>query len=300
MRPAQIIGLIALGAIWGSSFLFMKIAVPAFGPSMMMGGRIMIAALTLSVAGWFIKKSLPRGRQWQPAIVVGIFYTAIPLLLWGYASQALSASLLSIINATAPLFGMALSRLWFRQRMSARGLAGLLLGFAGVAVLIGGEGLSNDALPALSIAAALLASLLYGAISVYTEVVQVVKVTDPYSNVLGSLWIATLLVVPLMMAFPLRESPSLAAWSSVATLGILCTAVAYVVYFRLIEQIGAAPTLTVTYIIPVFGVLWGVVFLGERIGVHHVIGAVMILAGITLVAKARQVTLNIDTPALPR
>jgi drug/metabolite transporter (DMT)-like permease len=287
LRPAQLVWLIALGAIWGSSFLFMKIAVPAMGPSVMMGGRIGIAAITLSIVAWFIKKSLPRGKQWTPAIVVGIFYTAIPLFMWGYASQSLSASLLSIINATAPLFGAALSVLWLRQRMSARGWAGLALGFAGVAVLVGGEGFSESDTPALAITAAFSASILYGAISNYS---QKVKSVDPYSNVLGSLWVATLVMMPLMLLFPVREAPSIAAWGSVATLGILCTAIAYVVYFRLIEQIGAAPTLTVTYIIPVFGILWGVVFLGERIGVHHVLGAAMIVAGIAAVARARRPT----------
>ena len=285
MRLSQIAWLIALGAIWGSSFLFMKIAVPAMGPSVMMGGRITIAAITLSLVAWFLKKSLPRGRQWTPAAVIGIFYTAIPLFMWGYAAQELSASLLSIINATAPLFGAALSLILLRERTSARGVAGLALGFSGVAVLVGGEGFGGGGTPVLSIAAAFLASLLYGAVSIYS---QRVKVADPYANVLGSLWVATVLMTPLMLLFPVRETPTLAAWSSVATLGILCTAIAYVVYFRLIAQIGAAPTLTVTYLIPLFGVLWGAVFLGERIGVHHAAGAAMILAGITLVAKARR------------
>ena len=285
MRLSQIAWLIALGAIWGSSFLFMKIAAPAMGPSVMMGGRITIAAITLSLVAWFLKKSLPREPQWTPAIVIGIFYTAIPLFMWGYAAQELSASLLSIINATAPLFGAALSLIWLREKTSTRGLAGLALGFSGVAVLVGGEGFGGGGTPVLSIAAAFLASLLYGAVSIYS---QRVKVADPYANVLGSLWVATVLMTPLMLLFPVRETPTLAAWNSVATLGILCTAIAYVVYFRLIAQIGAAPTLTVTYLIPLFGVLWGAVFLGERIGVHHAAGAAMILAGITLVAKARR------------
>ena len=266
----------------------MKIAVPAMGPSVMMGGRIGIAAITLTIVAWFIKKSLPRGKQWTPAVVTGIFYVAIPLFLWGYAAQQLSASLLSIINATAPLFAALLSLLWrpghTRKRMGARGLAGLALGFAGVAVLVGGECLSDSKPHALSIAAAFLASLLYGAISNYW---QTAKGMDAYSNVLGSLWVATLAMAPLMIWFPVRETPGLAAWSSVATLGILCTAIAYVAYFRLVEQIGAAPALTVTYLIPVFGTLWGVVFLGERIGAHHVLGAAMIIGGIALVARVR-------------
>ena len=286
MRPAQLAWLIALGAIWGSSFLFMKIAVPAFGPSaMMMGGRIGIAAVVLTVFAWLLKKSLPRGRQWKPAIITGIFYAAIPLVLWGYAAQTLSVSLLSIINATAPLFGAALSLLWLRERTSAKGLVGLALGFVGVAVLVGGEEFRAGETPALAISAAFAASILYGGISLYN---QSAKIADPYSNVLGALWVATLMMLPLMVMFPLRETPGMAAWSSVAALGILCTAIAYVVYFRLIEQIGAAPTLTVTYLIPLFGVLWGVMFLDERIGVHHVAGAAMILAGIALVAKSRR------------
>ena len=285
MRPAQLAWLIALGAIWGSSFLFMKIAVPAFGPAMMMGGRIGIAAVVLTVFAWLLKKSLPRCRQWKPEIITGIFYAAIPLVLWGYAAQTLSVSLLSIINATAPLFGAALSLLWLRERTSAKGLVGLALGFVGVAVLVGGEEFRAGETPALAISAAFAASILYGGISLYN---QSAKIADPYSNVLGALWVATLMMLPLMVMFPLRETPGMAAWSSVAALGILCTAIAYVVYFRLIEQIGAAPTLTVTYLIPLFGVLWGVMFLDERIGVHHVAGAAMILAGIALVAKSRR------------
>lgn len=289
MRPAQLASLIALGAIWGSSFLFMKIAVPAFGPAMMMGGRIGIAAVTLTLFAWCFRKSLqrslPRGVQWKPAIITGIFYAAIPLVLWGYAAQSLSVSLLSIINATAPLFAAAMSLLWLREKTSARGLAGLALGFAGVAVLVGGEEFRAGEMPALAISAAFTASILYGAISNYN---QTAKIADPYSNVLGALWVATLVMLPLMASFPMRETPGAAAWASVAALGTLCTAIAYVVYFRLIEQIGAAPTLTVTYLIPLFGVLWGVLFLDERVGVHHVAGAAMILAGIALVAKSRR------------
>ena len=285
MRPTQLAGLVALGAIWGSSFLFMKIAVPAFGPAAMMGGRVGIAAVTLTVVAWFIKKSLPRGAQWRPAVIIGIFYTAIPLFMWGYAAQSLSASLLSIINATAPLFGVLLSVLWLKERISARGLAGLALGFSGVAVLVGGEGIRDSETPTLAIAAAFGASLLYGVISNYS---QTVKIADPFTNVLGSLWVATLVLTPLMIWFPVREAPGIPAWACVATLGILCTAIAYVIYFRLIAQIGAAPTLTVTYLIPLFGVLWGVLFLDEHIGGHHAVGAAMILAGIALVAKARR------------
>jgi drug/metabolite transporter (DMT)-like permease len=288
LRPAQLAWLIALGAIWGSSFLFMKIAVPSLGPVMMIGGRIATGALALTLIAWCIKQPLPRGREWMPAGVIGMFYVALPLLLWGYASQRLSVSLLSIINATAPLFGALLSLVWPSRlagaRMSGWGLMGLALGFAGVAVLVGGEGL-HGGVDAQATLAAFIASLSYGAVSNYT---QTAKIADPLLNVLGSLWVGTLIVAPLMIAFPLRETPGLAALSAVATLGVLCTAIAYVVFFRLIKQIGAAPALTVTYLIPVFGTLWGVLFLDEQLGMHHILGAAMIFGGIALVARSRR------------
>lgn len=264
--------------------MFMKIAVPAMGPVVMIGGRIITAAVALALIAWLIKTPWPRGPEWTPATVIGVFYVALPLLMWGYASQQLSVSLLSIINATAPLFAAALSLITLRERLSAPGLAGLVLGFAGVAILVGGEGIAAG-IDTLSLAAAFGASLCYGAVSNYT---RNAKTAQPLSNVLGSLWIGAMIVAPLMLAFPVREAPGAAALGAVAALGILCTAIAYVAFFWLIAQIGAAPALTVTYLIPVFGTLWGVLFLGEHVGVHHVVGAAMIVGGIALVARAKK------------
>lgn len=284
MRPAQLFWLIALGAIWSASFLFMKIAVPTMGPVVMIGGRILTGAIALMLIAWFIKQAWPRGAEWRPAIVVGVFYVALPLLMWGYASQRLSVSMLSIINAAAPLFAAALSLIFLREKMGVRGFAGLALGFAGVGVLVGGEGLASGG-DMLSIAAAFGASLCYGAVSNYT---RSAKIAAPLSNVLGSLWVGAVIVLPLMFAYPVRAVPGIDAYAAVATLGILCTAIAYVAFFWLIGQIGAAPALMVTYLIPVFGTLWGVLFLDERIGTHHIAGAAMIVTGIALVARARQ------------
>src|SRR5689334_15729766 len=135
--------MIALGAMWGASFLFMKIAVPAMGPVAMIEARVAIAAVVLSLVAWLTRKTLPRGKQWLPSVMIGVFYTAIPLLLWAYAARSLSASLLSIINATAPLFGAVVSMLWLHEKITARGALGLALGFAGVALLVGGEGIGS-------------------------------------------------------------------------------------------------------------------------------------------------------------
>ena len=290
MSVRSVLTMIALGAAWGSSFLFMKIAVPEMGPFAMVEARVLIGALALTVFAFAARKAMPRGRQWLPCIMVGLFYTAIPLLLWAYAAITLGASLLSIINATAPLFGALVTLLWFRERMPARGIAGLALGFAGVALLVGGEGFSNARTEALPIVAALGASLLYGVMANYQETVK--HSIHPFTSALGSLWIATLALVPTLLWTMPPAMPGLPAWGAVAALGIVCTAMAYQAYFRLIDDIGPASALTVTYLIPVFGTLWGVLFLDERIGAHMIAGAVMIIAGISLVAAARRSTAN--------
>ena len=129
------------------SFLFMKIAVPAMGPAVMIGGRIVTAAIALTVIARFMRKALPRGREWTPDAIVGVFYVALPLLMWGYASQRLSVSLLSIINAAAPLFAAGLSITFQREKMRGTGLAGLALGFAGVALLVGAANADAHPMP---------------------------------------------------------------------------------------------------------------------------------------------------------
>jgi drug/metabolite transporter (DMT)-like permease len=291
MRLRSLLTMIALGAAWGSSFLFMKIAVPDMGPFAMVEARVLIGALALSVFALALRKSLPRGRQWLPCIMIGLFYSAIPLLLWAYAARTLGASLLSIINATAPLFGVLVTLLWLRERMRARGIAGLALGFAGVALLVGGESLANSRAEALPILAAFGASLMYGVIANYQETIK--DTVNPFSNALGSLWVASVALLPAVVLVPPPAMPGPPAWGAVAMLGIVCTAIAYHAYFGLIDELGPASALTVAYLIPVFGTLWGVLFLGERISVHMIAGAAMIVAGIALVASARRVAAGV-------
>lgn len=272
--------------MWGSSFLFMKIAVPSMGPAAMIEARVGIGALVLTLVGWLTRQRLPRGREWIPCFYVGVFYTAIPLLMWGYASRNANASLLSIINATAPLFGAVVARVWHGQRLSARGNLGLALGFAGVAVLVSGEGLIGQAELTWAVAAAFTGALLYGVMANYPEFASATM--PPYTNVLGSLWIATLLIAPLLWWFPVQQTPPLAAWGAVLMLGVMSTALAYILFVHLVENVGAASALSVSYLIPVFGTLWGVLFLGERVGVQTIIGAAMIIGGIALVARAHR------------
>lgn len=286
MSARDLLTLIFLGAAWGSSFIFMKIAVPQMGAAAMVEARVLIGALALTVFALALRMPFPRGRQWLSSAMIGIFYTAIPLLCWAYAAHTLAASLLSIINAAAPLFGALVSLIWFRERLSARGIAGLTLGFGGVALLVGGEGFGNAQVEALPLAAAFAASLLYGIMANYQDTVR--AVASPYTHALGGLWVAALFTAPGAVALAPPTMPGTDAWAAVAALGIVCTAIAYQAHLRLIGEVGPAKALTSAYLIPVFGMLWGALFLGERIGAHMIAGAAIIIAGIALVASARR------------
>lgn len=279
--------LAALGAMWGSSFLFMRVAVPSMGAPALVEGRVLIAALAITVVGWWTGQRFPRGAEWRPCIMIGAFYTALPLVLWAWAAHTTHASLLSIINATAPLFGAVVSVLWFREKLTMPGVLGLLLGFAGVTVLVGGEGVDARA-NAPALAAAFGAAILYGVMANYTGSVQRTHHTvTPWTQAIGSMWVAVVLTAPLVVVFPFNHTPPPSAWAAVAALGLLSTGLAYVMYFRLLAREGAATGLTATYLIPLFGTLWGALFLDERIGLHSVAGGVMIVAGIALVARSR-------------
>lgn len=287
MRLPVIVTLAALGAMWGSSFLFMRIAVPSMGAPALVEARVLIAAVAITAVGLLTGQRMPRGAEWRPCIMIGVFYTALPLVFWAWAAHTTHASLLSIINATAPLFGAVVAIVWFGERLAVSGVLGLLLGFAGVAVLVGVEGLGAPA-NAPALAAAFGAALLYGVMANYTGAVQ--RSITPWTQAMGSMWVAVLLTAPLAFVFPFNHAPPAAAWAAVAALGLLSTGLAYVMYFRLLAREGAATALTATYMIPLFGTLWGALFLDERIGWHSVLGGIMIVTGIAVVARVRSQT----------
>ena len=197
--------MLALGAMWGSSFLFMRIAVPSMGAPALVEGRVLIAAIAITIAAKIAGQRLPRGAEWRPCIWIGVFYTAVPLLMWAWAAHTMHASLLSIINATAPLFGAVVAALWFRERLNALGIAGLVLGFAGVALLVGGEGLDNNAVTnssVVALTAAFGAALLYGIMANYSGAAQ--RHITPWTQALGSMWVAVIVTLPVVFIFPAR------------------------------------------------------------------------------------------------
>ena len=201
-------------------------------------------------------------------------------LLFAFAARTLSASLMAILNATAPIWGAAIGAVWTRSALSARSLLGLVLGVSGVALLVGFDPATLRAGAPLAIALALAASFSYG---IATNYAKSAKKVEPFANAHGSMWAATLLIVPLLPFAPPAAMPSVTIALSVLALGVVCSGIAYLLYFRLIADIGPASALTVTFLVPVFGVLWGYLFLGEPLGWSTLVGALVVIAGTALV-----------------
>jgi drug/metabolite transporter (DMT)-like permease len=258
----------------------MRVAVPVLGPTQLIAWRVILAALFLAGAALLQQRRLGLRAHWRHYLILGASNSALPFLLFAFAAQTLSASLLSILNATAPIFAALIASLSSR-RLPAPGTAiGLVLGVAGVAVLASFDAVMLQPGASLALAAGLAASLSYGVASIYAKSVRNV---DAFANAHGSMWAATLLLVPAMPFFPAHAAPGAGVAAAVVGLGVICSGVAYLLYFRLIADLGAASALTVTFLIPVFGVLWGNVFLGEHVGWYTLAGSLIVVAGTALV-----------------
>ncbi|WP_410498699.1 DMT family transporter [Chitinibacter sp. S2-10] len=280
MNFANASRLILLAAIWGASFLFLRIAVPSLGPIWLISSRIGLAALFLALVAVMIKQSFAI-QHWREYLFIGLFNTALPFLAYGFAAKTLNASMMSILNATAPIWGAIIMAVLMQKMPAFKVCIGLLLGMAGVAVLVGFDRIISQPGAALGIIACLTATLCYGLASAYTKLKA--SHVAPFQMAHGSMWGASLLMLPLFTNSQPISSPTPWVWVAIFGLAVLCTGIAYLLYFRLVREIGAASTLTVTFLIPVFGVLWGAVFLGEHIGSNTVVGALIILLGTALV-----------------
>ena len=274
--------LILLAAIWGGSFLLMRIAVPEFGAIPLIAARVGIAAVFL------ILVLARRGgldhllRNTAGLSVLGAINSAIPFSLFAYAVLSVTAGFAAVINSTAPLFGALVAFVWLRERLAPIRVAGLIIGFAGVFVLVWGRlSFTRDG-GGWAVLAGLTASILYGISANYTK--RRLGAVDPLVIATGSLIAATVLLLPLASAYWPATPPSVEGWVSAALLAVFCTGIAYILYFRLLSRIGPSKALAVTYLIPVFGVLWGYVFLREPITASMVLGCAVILAGTTLAA----------------
>ncbi|MET2898902.1 DMT family transporter [Vibrio rotiferianus] len=280
MTAGSFLRLLCLAAIWGGSFLFMRVAANTFGPAYLIEFRVGFAAIALLLISIYLKKRLSFTAQTKHFFIIGLFNTAAPFLFFAYAAQTLNASTLSILNSTAPIWGALIGFIWYRSPLTKKAILGMAIGITGVAVLVGWSAVKIGEEAILPIIASLLAACSYGIATNYTKNAPQIPA---FNNAYGSMWAAVIWVLPLLPFLPMRAEPTSIEWSSVVALGVVCTGLAYLLYFRLVSEVGPASALSVTFLIPVFGILWGYLILDEPIGFNTIIGTILVLSGTMLV-----------------
>jgi drug/metabolite transporter (DMT)-like permease len=280
MRRVDVIDLLLLAAIWGSSFLFIRLSVGDFGPIALSGMRTLIAGLTLLPILFLSKKIAVIRTYWRSIIIVGLFNSALPFIFFNFATMTLPAGTMSIINALTPLWGAAIAWVWLKDTLPPLRMFGLMVGFAGILVLVWDKLSFHDTASIYAVIAGVSAPIFYGIAASYTK--KYLMDADPIATAAGSLVAAGLMLLPFTLYTWPSTPISGGAWLALIGLGLLCTAVAYVLYYRLLIRVGPPRAMTVTFLIPVFGVLWGWLFLGESITLRIVMGGGVILLGTAL------------------
>ena len=276
---------VLLAAIWGSSFLFMHIGTLEFGALPTAAVRVAVAALFLLPLVW-LRGLLPvLGKNWKRIFFIGLLNSGIPFACYSFALLSISTGLSSILNATVPMFGALIAWVWLKDRPTGSRMLGLVVGFAGVALLAWDKASfkpdASGVAPGWAVLACLLACICYAISASYTK--RYLSGLPPLVTAAGSQMGATLgLALPALWLWPARM-PGAGAWLSLLAVGVLCTGIAYILFFRLIEHAGPPRALAVTFVVPVFAVLYGVLFLGETI-TPWMLGCAGVIVGGTALA----------------
>lgn len=259
----------------------MRVAAPVLGPAVLIDIRVWIAALGL-LAVLAFRRQRPHilHRSWR-YLVLGAVNAALPFTLIATAELSLSAAVAAILNATTPMFTALVARVWISDPLTRKKLVGLLLGILGVGVLVGWQGTDHNPSTGWAIAASLGAALAYGIGGVFSS--RAFRGERPLDLALGQQLGAALVLLPLALVHPPTHWPSWPVVGSVLGLAILSTSIGYLLYFHLMARVGPVKTLTVTFLVPIFGVLWGAVFLQEPLLPSMVVGLLIILASVVLV-----------------
>lgn len=293
---ASIIQMVMLGSLWGSSYLYIRIAVEGISPLMVVATRLFFGAALLFVVIWLWRLALPRERgMWFHLIVMAIIGNVIPWTLISWAGQHIDSGLSAVLNSTTPLFTILFTVAAFRsEQLTIPRLTGVLLGFAGVAILTGTDVTDLASASLQAQAAVVFSSVCYGLAFAYAR--RFVK-GDPIVLAGCQILLAFLIVSPFAVTLgdPLGSELTLARIGAILALGILTSGVAYILYYRLIRDVGATMASYATYLIPIVGLVLGAIVLGESIGVQSVIGVAFILTGLavaTLLHRDRPVEEN--------
>jgi drug/metabolite transporter (DMT)-like permease len=280
LKGADVAELFGLAALWGASFLLLRMGAADFGPVALSAVRVTGAALLLvpllALRG---QLAVLRGH-WRPILLVGITNTALPFLCFSYAALSISAGMSSIFNAASPLFGALVARLWLQDRLTPARLLGLAIGFAGVLGMAWNSASFKSGGTGWAVVACIAGTFFYGFSPNFTK--RHLQGVPPLAIAAGSQLAASLILfVPALICWP-AQPLSAASWLTGAALAFVCTGLAYILYFRLIARIGPANAITVTFLIPAFAVVWGWLFLDERVTAAMVVGCAVIVLGTAL------------------
>ncbi|MGN6283439.1 DMT family transporter [Frateuria sp.] len=279
MKKIDYAVLLSLGALWGGSFLFMRMGAGAFGALPLAGLRAIGAALCFLPLLASRRRLAEWREHWWPIAVVGLTNSALPFLLFTFATRSLPAGLASIIDGMTPMFAALIGWLWLGQRLDAWRGAGLAAGFAGILWLAQGS-LAVAPGAGMALLACVAATVLYG-YAVHYSHLRLASV-NPLVVTIGSHMVAALVLLPTtVLAWPTRPPP-MHAWLAAAGLAVLCTALAYVLFFWVLARVGAQRIMVIPYLIPAFGVLWGALLLGEPVTMRMLAGCAVILLGTAL------------------
>lgn len=272
--------LVLLSAIWGSSFMFIRLTVGDFGAVPLTASRSLIGACTL-VPLLLLKKQWPLFvHHWRHLLVIGLISTALPFSFLSISTQYTSAGFASILNALTPVFSAVIAWLWLSETLTLAAMTGIALSFGGLVIMVLDRDTISASFPLLPVLAGIGATLMYGLTGNYSRKYMVG--VPPLVVAAGSQVFASLSLAPLALwLWPATVIPPL-DWLWVAVLGVLCTGVAYIIYFHLLATVGVARTVIVTYLAPVFAMLWGFLFLHEVATLKMLAGAGAIMLGIGL------------------
>lgn len=290
MNLVDSLRLLSLAAIWGASFLFMRVIAPVIGTVPTAFFRVSIAAAGLLVILALMRTRWDFQGKFRIVLVLGVINSGIPATLYSVAAQVLPAGYSAIFNATTPLMGVLIGGLFFSERLTLSKMAGVCLGLFGVGVLTRAGPAAFDMAVLTGLLACLLATTCYGfAGFLARRWLDQRGGLDSRLAALGSMLGATLFLLPWFAYSAISQPPvswgGWNVWLSLLGLGLGCTAFAYILYFRLLSSIGPVKSMTVTFMIPPFGVLWGAMFLDEPLSMAHLYGGVLIAGALWLVLR---------------
>ena len=289
MRIIDIVRLLSLAAIWGGSFIFMRVVAPVLGAVPTANARVLIAGIFLCLYFLISGVDLDWKKNWKQYLIIGVIASGIPFSLFAYASLYIPASYEVILNSTAPLFGAIFSWLWLKEEMNLLKIIGLIIASIGVGIIVD-LGKAEMTMTFISSAlACLLASICYGLAGIYIKKYTVGL--KPIAIAGGSQLMAGLVLLPISFTYNIDFHAVMMPKIILCILGLalICSMIAYLLYYQLLVDIGPSRALFVTFLMPVFGMIWGHIFLNEVITAQMILGTITIITGICLVVTKKRV-----------